>query len=66
MRLDLPPEGVNLGVEQVRGFLEGLVGFLSQDLQPGTRDAVGDDAAVAWGCDHVQAAGQHERRRGDG
>ena len=45
--------------------MEGLVRFFSQDLEPGTGDGVGDDTAVARRGDHVQAAGQDERRHGD-
>ena len=64
-RFYLPPEGVDGDVEQVGDLLEGLVRFLGQDLEPGTGDGVGDDAAVARRGDHVQAARQHERRHGD-
>jgi hypothetical protein len=59
---DLAPEGVDPGV---RDLLEGLVGLLLHDLEPGARDPVGDGAAEFRATDRVAAAGQHERRDGN-
>src|SRR4051812_29912018 len=51
--VDGAPEGVDAGVEVVRGLLEGLVGRSGQHLEPGSRDPLGDnppEARFAHAC----------------
>jgi hypothetical protein len=55
-RLNFPPEGVDAGIPLVRDLLEGLMGLLLHDLEPGARDQLRNGAAELRATGHVAAA----------